>query len=152
MSIKPTIVFVPGAWHAPGGFRLVREALHNRGWNTEAVTLPSVGAEPPTKGIPDDEEAVRSVLEPLIEEGKQVVLVVHSYGSLPGAHAVRGLGYQQRQKGGKTGGVITILYLAAFATLAGQSLYGNLGGKWLPWFRVEVRNSPNSSRDCLVQT
>ncbi|KAH7124689.1 Alpha/beta hydrolase fold-1 [Dactylonectria macrodidyma] len=87
-----------------------------RGWETDAVTYPSVGAEPPTKGIPDDAAALRNVLEALADQGKQIVLVVHSYGGLVGANAVRGLGYEQRQKEGKAGGIITFLYLTAFVT------------------------------------
>ncbi|KAH7231344.1 Alpha/beta hydrolase fold-1 [Fusarium redolens] len=137
MTRKPTIVFAPGAWHSPDSFRLVRNALQARGWETDAVTYPSVGAEPPTKGIPDDAAALRNVLDDLANQGKQIVLVVHSYGGLVGANAVPGLGYEQRQKEGKAGGIVTFLYLAAFVTPVGQSILKLLGGRWLPWMRVE---------------
>ncbi|RFN44926.1 hypothetical protein FIE12Z_10821 [Fusarium flagelliforme] len=137
MDSKPTIVFIPGAWHSPDSFQLARDALQARGWETEAVAFPTVGAEPPTKGVPDDAAAVRKVLEGLAEQGKQIVLVVHSYGGVVGAQAVRGLGYKQRQKEGKKGGIITYLYLSAFVVPIGQSLLKMLGGNWLPWMRVE---------------
>ncbi|KAI8411144.1 hypothetical protein FOFC_07738 [Fusarium oxysporum] len=140
MTRKPTIVFAPGAWHSPDSFRPVRNALQARGWETDAVTYPSVGAEPPTKGIPDDAAALRNVLDDLANQGKQIVLVVHSYGGLVGANAVPGLGYEQRQKEGKAGGIVTFLYLAAFVTPVGQSILKLLGGRWLPWMRVEVRS------------
>ena len=141
MDSKPTIVFIPGAWHSPDSFQLARDALQARGWETEAVAFPTVGAEPPTKGVPDDAAAVRKVLETLAEQGKQIVLVVHSYGGVVGAQAVRGLGYKQRQKEGKTGGIITYLYLSAFVVPTGQSLLKMLGGNWLPWMRVEVNSA-----------
>ncbi|KAH7190191.1 Alpha/beta hydrolase fold-1 [Fusarium oxysporum] len=137
MNCKPTIVFAPGAWHSPDSFRLVRNALQAKGWETDAVTYPSVGAEPPTYGIADDATALRNILEPLADQGKQIVLVVHSYGGLVGAQAVRGLGYKQRQKEGRAGGIITFLYLTAFVTPAGKSILKLLGGVWLPWMRVE---------------
>ncbi|RBR25731.1 uncharacterized protein FIESC28_01484 [Fusarium coffeatum] len=137
MDSKPTIVFIPGAWHSPDSFQLARDALQARGWETEAVAFPTVGAEPPTKGVPDDAAEVRKVLEALAEQGKQIVLVVHSYGGVVGAQAVRGLGYKQRQKEGKAGGIITFLYLSAFVVPTGQSLLKMLGGNWLPWMRVE---------------
>lgn len=137
-SVKPTIVFAPGAWHTADCFDIVREALHARDWTTEAVEYPSVGAEPPTKGLADDANAVRSSVERLADEGKKVVLVVHSYGGLVGANAVEGLGYKQRLREGKTGGVILFVYLPAFVTPLGKSIKEMLGGQFLPWMRPEV--------------
>ncbi|KAI8675769.1 AB hydrolase-1 domain-containing protein [Fusarium keratoplasticum] len=136
-SVKPTIVFAPGAWHTADCFDVVREALHARDWTTEAVEYPSVGAEPPTKGLADDANAVRASIERLADEGKKVVLVVHSYGGLVGANAVEGLGYKQRLREGKTGGVILFVYLAAFVTPLGKSIKEMLGGQFLPWMRPE---------------
>ncbi|KAL2688960.1 hypothetical protein Neosp_003010 [[Neocosmospora] mangrovei] len=136
-SVKPTIVFAPGAWHTADCFDIVREALHARDWTTEAVEYPSVGAEPPNKGLADDANAVRASVERLSDEGKKVVLVVHSYGGLVGANAVEGLGYKQRQREGKTGGVILFVYLAAFVTPLGKSIKEMLGGQFLPWMRPE---------------
>lgn len=74
-SSKPTIVFAPGSWHTPDCFDLIRDALRKRGWVTDAVSYPTVGAEPPTKGLTDDAAAIRSVIEALSEQGKEVVLV-----------------------------------------------------------------------------
>ncbi|KAH6696455.1 hypothetical protein DL95DRAFT_468829 [Leptodontidium sp. 2 PMI_412] len=48
---QPTILFVPRAWHFPARFDAVRELLKPLGYATEAVTLPSIGAEPPTKTL-----------------------------------------------------------------------------------------------------
>ena len=139
MAAQPTIVFAPGAWHTPDCFDLAREALHDRGWATEAVAYPSVGAEPPNKGLQDDAAAVRAVLQHLADEGKQIVLVVHSYGGLVGAEAVQGLGQRQRAEKGLKGGVVMLVYLAAFVTPAGKSIKKMLGGQFLPWMRFEVR-------------
>ena len=95
-----TIVFAPGAWHLPSCFDIVRADLESRGWSTEGVTYPSVGAEPPNKGLADDTAAVRLVLERLVDQGKQIILVGHSYGGLAGGMASEGLGYMQRAKEG----------------------------------------------------
>ncbi|KAF4445657.1 hypothetical protein F53441_10606 [Fusarium austroafricanum] len=137
MSTKPTILFAPGAWHTAACYDIVREQLHARGWSTEAVDYPSVGAEPPSLGLADDVAAVRQAVEKLVNEGKQVMVVVHSYGGLVGADAVEGLGYKQRAKEGKTGGVIQLVYLSAFVMPKGASILGALGGNYLPWMRVE---------------
>ncbi|KAH7124666.1 hypothetical protein EDB81DRAFT_586143, partial [Dactylonectria macrodidyma] len=117
-TTKPTMVFSPGAWHTPHCFDVVRDTLYARGWFTEAVSYPSVAAEPPTKGLAD--------------EGTAIVIVVHSYGGLVGANAVEGLGYKQRAKEGQSGGVIMFVYLAAFVTPLGKSIKDMLGGQFLP--------------------
>lgn len=136
---RPTIVFAPGAWHTPDCFDIPREELHKRGWETEAVAYPSVGAEPPTKGLADDAAALRSTLERLADAGREIVLVVHSYGGLVGQNALEGLGCKQRQAGGKKGGVIIFVYLAAFVAPKGASIKAMLGGQFLPWMQVDVR-------------
>lgn len=135
---NPTIVFAPGAWHTADCYDVVRKELHAKGWETEAVDYPSVGAEPPTKGLSDDVAAVRAVVEKLAEEGKKVMVVVHSYGGLVGAEAVKGLGLKQRVQEGKTGGVIQLVYLSAFVMPKGVSILAAFGGQYLPWMRVEV--------------
>ncbi|KAJ2904776.1 hypothetical protein MKZ38_007132 [Zalerion maritima] len=136
-SPKPTIVFAPGAWHTPDCFDIVREQLHSQGWETEAVTYPSVGAEPPTQGLQGDADAVREVVAKLADEGKKVVLAVHSYGGLVGAEASKGLGFQQRKREGKDGGITMLVYLAAFVTPVGKSIKMMLGGQFLPWMNFK---------------
>lgn len=137
-SAKPTILFIPGAWHLPVVFDDTRTALAARGFPSAAVALPAIGAEPPTKGLVDDTIAVHDEIERLSEEGKQVVVVAHSYGGMVGAGAVKGLGYAERQKVGKNGGVIMLVYMAAFVAKSGTSLLDMLGGKWLPWMKLDV--------------
>ncbi|KAF5011076.1 hypothetical protein FDECE_2815 [Fusarium decemcellulare] len=134
---NPTIVFAPGAWHLASCFDPVCDALKSRGWSTEAVPYPSVGAEPPTKTIEDDSSALRGVLQRLADKGDQIVLVVHSYGGLVGANAVDGLGYRQRQAQGLSGGVIMFVYMAAFVTPLGKSIKDMLGGQFLPWMNFQ---------------
>ncbi|PVI02277.1 alpha/beta-hydrolase [Periconia macrospinosa] len=134
---KPTIVFAPGAWHTPDCFDIAREQLHQRGWETEAVAYPSVGAEPPNKGLADDTAALRATLEKLADDGKEIVLIVHSYGGLVGQNALEGLGYKQRQAVGKKGGVIIFVYLAAFVAPKGATIKAMLGGQFLPWMQFD---------------
>ncbi|KXH35605.1 hypothetical protein CSAL01_02828 [Colletotrichum salicis] len=136
-TTKPTFVLAPGAWHKETCYSPAQELLESRGYPVEAVEYPSVGAEPPTKGLTDDANAVRAVLQRLADEGKEIVLVVHSYGGLVGANAVEGLGYKQRAKEGKKGGVITFVYLTAFVVPKGKCIREMLGGQFLPWMKFE---------------
>ncbi|KAJ5364965.1 uncharacterized protein N7496_010678 [Penicillium cataractarum] len=136
-SSKPTILFIPGAWHLPDVFDDTRAVLAARGFHSVAVGLPAIGAEPPTKGLVDDTVAVHNEIERLSDEGNQIVVVAHSYGGMVGAGAVKGLGYTERQKAGKDGGVIMLVYMAAFVAKSGTSLLDMLGGKWLPWMKLD---------------
>ncbi|KAK2018531.1 alpha/beta-hydrolase [Colletotrichum eremochloae] len=133
----PTVVFTPGAWHGPQSFDLVRDGLTAKGYESQAIKLPSVGADPATVGVAEDAAVLRSTIETLADEGKEVVLVVHSYGGMVGGNAVEGLGYQQRAAENKAGGVIMMVYLSAFAAPKGVSLLDMLSGKYLPWMRAE---------------
>ncbi|OLN88645.1 hypothetical protein CCHL11_01691 [Colletotrichum chlorophyti] len=137
MSSKPVIVLAPGAWHSPEHFQDIRDELHQRGWSTKSVRYPSVGAEPPKKGMLDDAAAVRTLLQELVDQGRQVILVAHSYGGVVCAEAVNGLGYKQRAKENKPGGVILFLYLAAFVAPKGQSILSLTNNQFTPWMRVE---------------
>ncbi|KAK1470310.1 hypothetical protein CCUS01_06412 [Colletotrichum cuscutae] len=136
-TTKPTFVLAPGAWHKETCYSPAQQLLESRGYPVEAVEYPSVGAEPPTKGLTDDANAVRAVLQRLADESKEIVLVVHSYGGLVGANAVEGLGYKQRIKEGKKGGVITFVYLTAFVVPKGKCIREMLGGQFLPWMKFE---------------
>lgn len=138
LAEKPTIVFTPGAWHGPQSFDLVRAGLTLKGYPSEAITLPSVGAEPATVTLNEDAAVLRETLTTLADAGKQIVLVVHSYGGMVGSNAVKDLGWQQRAAANKKGGVIMMVYLAAFAAPGGTSLVDMLNGSFLPWMRADV--------------
>ncbi|KKY31883.1 hypothetical protein UCDDA912_g08172 [Diaporthe ampelina] len=132
-SAQPVFVLAPGAWHTPDCYRLVQDKLHAQGWETRAVAYPSVGAEPPTKGAFDDAAAVRAEVQALVDQGRQVILVGHSYGGLVICEASKGLGYKQRKAEGKEGGIVLLVFLAAFVVPKGLSLIKMLGGNPLPW-------------------
>ncbi|KAJ5149108.1 hypothetical protein N7448_000686 [Penicillium atrosanguineum] len=101
--------------------------------NAEAVPTPSVGAIPPNKGLHTDIDYTKNFLRELSDKGRQIVLITHSYGGMFSANVVEGLAYYQRSKAGSPGGVIMVMWMAAFVTPKGQSLLDMLGGNWLPW-------------------
>lgn len=140
MASKPTVVFSIGAWLKPDTFDAIRAKLTERRIQSEAPAHPSIGAEPPNKTLADDVASLRSVLTRLIEEeGKDVVLVGHSYGGVVASGAAEGFAKADRKAAGQEGGVALVAYMAAFALDKGQSLLDMLGGQYLPWMEVEVR-------------
>ena len=118
---KPTIVLIPGAWHTPASYGRLVPFLHEAGYPTVSAALPSVGASP---GLPDfsqDVAAVQAVVTQLTDGGKEVVVVMHSYGAVPGTEALRGLGRKERLADGKAGGVVRLVYIAAMVLRKGET-------------------------------
>jgi hypothetical protein len=133
------IVFVLGSWHLPIFFDEVRNRLTTLGYNSVAVPHPSMGALAGVKDLTDDIATLRATIEECSSEGKRVVLVVHSYGGLVASGAAEGMGLKERKVEDKKGGIIMILYFAAFIIPKGSTMLDALGGKLLPWCRLEVR-------------
>lgn len=133
-----TIVFVPGAWHNCDAFIDVMTKVEAKGHHCVPAPLKTNGAKPALKNNEADVERIRNIVRPLVEEGKDVVMVFHSYGSLPGCDALPDLDKKSRSERGQNGGVIGLVYLAAFLLPAGPSVMDALGGKDLEWFRPDV--------------
>lgn len=134
----PTIVVCPGAWHSEPCLDPFLQALRKAGYPAQGITLRSVGDA--SIGVKDDEIYFKSVLEPLIERRQEVVLVLHSYAGFPGTGSITGLDKQSRQADGLDGGIIGVVYLAAFVPVEGESLYGMIGGQWLWRMTDNVRS------------
>lgn len=136
---KPTIVIVPGAWQLISVFVPFADLLKTKGFDTEIVDMPSVGGtQLPLTGLAEDIAAVRAVVQPLVEAGREVVLLTHSAGGVSGGGAVKGLDVRARREAGLPGGVVRVIYMAAFMVPKGSSLLQMLGGKPAPWMVVEV--------------
>ncbi|KAI7784922.1 alpha beta-hydrolase [Diaporthe eres] len=144
---KPTIVIVPGAWQLTSAFAPFADLLRSKGFDTEIVDMPSVGGtELPLTGLPEDIAAVRAVIQPLVEARRELVLLTHSAGGVSGGGAVKGLDLKTRKEAGLPGGVVRVIYMAAFMVPKGSSLLQMLGGKPAPWMVLEgdrVTGDPN---------
>lgn len=148
MSSKPTIVFVPGAFHTPNHFTPLTELLQKSSFPSVTVSLPSIGAQAATATLTDDIQAIRSVLEKLIEEeGKDIVVAAHSYGGVPACQTVSGLEKSKRSNGGKKGGIVHVLFIAALLVEEGKALVDALGGGLPPWAEAEVSLTCPFSQD-----
>ena len=134
---KPTIIFVPGAWHRPDAFAEVRGILEAAGYTTVGVSLASVGAKEPLSGFEPDVARIRAAIQSACDADEDVVLFMHSYGSLPACDAVRGLDKVSRRKDGKSGGVTALFFCCAFMLPEGGSLLGMCGGEPMPWWIIE---------------
>lgn len=125
--MKPHIVLIPGAWHSGNAYDTLLPFLHSHGYQTTALTLPSVGAEPPLTSLSPEIDYIRGKILPLLEQGQDVVVVMHSYGGFAGSAALIGLSKQEREKEGQLGGVTSLVYLAAWMLEPGRALRGSGG-------------------------
>lgn len=120
---NPTFVLVPGSWHTPEAYSTVVHNLESHGYPAVSVALPSNGAKPAHTNFDGDTQAIRSTLATLIEEeGKEVILVLHSYAGMPGGEAARDLGSTTRRESGLKGGIVRLVYLMAVAMQEGFQL------------------------------
>lgn len=101
-------VLVPGAWHLPSTYDLLRGELDALGHPSLAVKLPTTGPDP-RGGLKEDAAAVRQAIEGV--DGPVVVLA-HSYGGIPTTEAAAGLP-----------NVKHVIYLAAYVPDVGESMF-----------------------------
>ncbi|OKL60697.1 hypothetical protein UA08_04256 [Talaromyces atroroseus] len=129
---KPYIVLVPGAWHTPVHYQELTALLEEAGYPVKTTKLPSVASNQLNKeSVVRDSNTIREkLLLPLLDEGKDVILLMHSYGGCPGAAAAKGLGKTERKTGRS---IIGLVFLAAFLAREGNSLLSALHGKFDRW-------------------
>lgn len=124
----PTIVIIPGAFHIPSHFSSLRAQLEKAGYATASIQLPSVDPSTPAAaavGTPSNDALFirEKLLLPLIEEeGKDVVLLMFSYGGFPGNGSAVGLSKKERERDEKKGGVVGLVLVSAFVAKEGQNI------------------------------
>lgn len=143
---KPTIVACAGAWHSPAIYDKAFSVLQSHGYETFGQTLPSAGSDPPIASFDPDVEAIRKTLTKLIvDEGKDVVLVVHSFSGMTGSEAPVGLGKKERSEKELKGGVVRIVFFAAFVPLEGFNPVAVMQ-QYPPWMHVDEEVLTSSTR------
>ncbi|KAI0817142.1 Alpha/beta hydrolase fold-1 [Xylaria sp. FL0064] len=112
---RPTVVLVPGAWTAPVAYHKLVSALKAKSFNVHVPALPTNnGARPPDSSFEGDIQAVRQVVHQLVHGGNEVIVLMHSYGGVAGTSALEGLTRKELQAKGLPGGVVHLIYVAAF--------------------------------------
>lgn len=142
-SANAVLVIVPGSFSEPHFYYDVKDALQKQGIEVTIVKTPSVGRrdpQPPAT-LSDDAAAIQDVTKKLADQGKNVVLIAHSYGGMPATQSLQ----DTAKLDGMNGGVIKIVYLSALVVDIGVSCIGFMGQ--LPDFLTV-----NVSRDAVVMS
>jgi alpha-beta hydrolase superfamily lysophospholipase len=128
---KPSIILIPGSFGLPEFYDPVMDAVAEKGYEIRGLHLPSVGltrgpqeAEPKT--MYDDAAMIAKETEKLVDEGKDVILVAHSYGGVPTTESTKGLGKAEREAQGKKGGIVRLAYMTALVPDVGVAAMGVL--------------------------
>ncbi|KAK4502713.1 hypothetical protein PRZ48_006139 [Zasmidium cellare] len=85
MSAKPTILFVPGAWHSDFHARPVLPCFEKLGYNVKILLLANLGDHTASDPRPGTDDSVEKILKAMHEEakaGREFVLLGHSAGGL----------------------------------------------------------------------
>ncbi|KAL8654427.1 MAG: hypothetical protein Q9226_003440 [Calogaya cf. arnoldii] len=106
-SPKPVFVLVPGSAMNPSHYAYLQHLLLNAGYRVLSAMLQTVGTRANVT-VEDDTEYIRSrMLLPVLDiEYHDVIMISHSYGSMPASAAARGLGKADRAAEGKTTSVL----------------------------------------------
>ena len=138
MSLKPTLLFVHGAWHTPECWVRVIPLMEAQHYKCVSVGLPSVNSNP-HKRLEDDIQAVRTAIQSETSQGNDVVLVVHSYGGAVSSSALKGLTQSKQDKSGSSknssGWVLGMVMLASFFVPTGCTFLAGTRGECPPWWK-----------------
>lgn len=122
-TTNTSIVIIPGSFSKYGAYDPLLTLIRAQGYTALAVQLPSTQKRHPLPpaSLQDDAAHVRGVVEALLAEGdgREVLVVAHSYGGSVATEALSGLGVGQGGRG--KGGVRRLLFLSASAPRVGES-------------------------------
>ncbi|KAK7752316.1 hypothetical protein SLS62_005652 [Diatrype stigma] len=123
---KRSLLLIPGAFAVPDLYDSLVNAVAAKGYEIKALHMPSVApATGPKEGEPptmyDDAAFIAKEAESLADEGKDVIIMTHSYGGVPGTESVRGLSKTERQKQGKKGGIVRLAYMTSLVLAVGDA-------------------------------
>ncbi|KAF7325355.1 AB hydrolase-1 domain-containing protein [Mycena venus] len=105
-ATKPTIIIIPAS---------LLPALFG-------IELETVGRREKAPSMYDDAAVLSSLATKLADEGKDIVLVAHSYGGVVACEGAKGLAQSVREKESKQGGIVRIVFVSAVVPGEGQGM------------------------------
>ncbi len=115
---KPSILLAPHSCGLPEFYDLVFDAVRSEGYDIRGLHLSSSGltalkgrpGKPPT--MYNDADYIAIEVEKLADDGKDVVLIGHSYSGIPVSQCSKGLSKEERRQQGKPGGLVNLAFLS----------------------------------------
>ncbi|KUJ13786.1 alpha/beta-hydrolase [Mollisia scopiformis] len=132
----PLIVLVHGAWHRPNSFKKLQVELERQGYEVLCPALVTMSKTKENAGAThlDDVALIHELLRPHLDQGREVVIVGHSYGGVPSVVSCEGNTVDERAAQGKKGGIRAIVFIAAIVLPArGLKILTAEGADWGDW-------------------
>lgn len=116
---KPVIVIVPGAWHVPAHYAHLALKLNSAGYTVDCIESSSTSDEKdlPENTWTEDISIIRNAITSHTEAGRDVAIVMHSFGGMPGSEAACGLGKKESETSGR---VVKLIYMTSFMVPEGS--------------------------------
>ena len=141
-SPKPTLILIHGAFHGSECWHLVKPKLEALSYKVVTVSLATVGRDNPGATYLDDVAAIHKVILPILDEGKDVIIIAHSWGGIPGVASVEGHSIAERAAKGTKGGIKAIMLIASGVILKrGATLAETNGYNSVDYMEMEVITS-----------
>jgi hypothetical protein len=158
---KPSILFIPGSYTLLSVFQPLFDAISKEGYEIIGIHLPTVGSssrqgrDGPAPSMYDDAAVIAQEAENLADQGKDVILMGHSYAGVPMSQSVKSLGKEQRKAQSKPGGIVRLAYIACLVPAIGnsaESLLSRFPSQKRPLVSIDVSflmitHSPSSMAD-----
>lgn len=131
----PTIVWINGSFSPASFYADVSDGLRARGYDIVVDTLPSSARTPPEKPATMKEDAAyfHDIVEKLCDQGKDIVLAMHSYGGVVGSECSRALSKAERTAAGQRGGITQLVFVTCVVPDVGVSLRELTASGSSPW-------------------
>jgi len=131
------VVLIPGSFSPPEFYAKVSRQLITNGYeNIQQCQLlsacPKNDQKPRPPKLEDDALYIREVVSAYLSKGKDIVLVMNSYGGFPGTEAIKGLPSRSSLAADmvtdvRKGAVVGMIYLSSFLPFPGDSLRSTMG-------------------------
>ena len=124
---KPSIIFIPGSYVLLPVYQPLFDAVSKAGYEIKGIHPPTVGRssrqgrDGPAPSMYDDAAAIAHEAETLADQGKDVILMGHSYAGIPMSQSTKGLGKEERKAQGKPGGIVQLAYISCLVPAIGNS-------------------------------
>lgn len=142
MADLPTLLFIPGAWHQPACYdKVINIIQDHQNLKCTTIRLPSTAGNP-LATFKDDVDAAREAISNETTQGRNVVVIAHSYGGMVGNSAIKDFTAPQAstatqpQQPPTTGYVIGLILIASGFTLTGLAFMDPFFGHPPPFWRV----------------
>ena len=138
----PTVLVIPGSFSRARFYDTTLNHLKSLGITSTAHDLPSASREPPQPAatLADDATYFNTEAVKLLDQGKDVIVLGHSYGGMVATECMKGLKEKVAEGKGK-GKVLGLVYLTALIPKKGESSQTLLGSASVDYIKLNVSRS-----------